>query len=65
MTSTYTLRLVPGYSPLDHLAAEIIARAGSQHPSKRAAATALKAAIAVMRHSMGPRSWPRIDIVRA
>ena len=65
MPSTYTLRHVAGYSPLDHLAAEIIRRAGERHATKRAASAALRQAVVAMRATMGPRSWPRIDIVRA
>lgn len=64
----YTYRHVAGYSPLDHLASEIIRRAEQHTPApktKRQAAAALKAAVAVMRSQMGPRSWPRIDIITA
>lgn len=64
----YTYRHVAGYSALDHLAAEIIHHAKQHTPAprtKRQAAAGLRAALARIQARMGPRTWPRIDVVRA
>lgn len=64
--TTYTYRLRPGHSSLDHVAAEIIIRAqraASGVRTKRALCSALRIAIGEMRALMGPRAWPAIDIV--
>ena len=65
--TTYTYRLLPGHSAIDHLADEIIARAQRHAPArmtKRAADAALRTAVTEMRALMGPQSWPSIVVER-
>lgn len=66
----YRLRAVPGYSGVDHLAAEIVNLATDGDPDRVFATyaegrQALTRAVSAMRRQMGPRAWPRIDIVPA
>lgn len=66
----YRLRFTAGYSGVDHLAPDILNLATDGDPvrvfSTRAEARqALARAVASLRHAMGPRVWPKIDIVPA
>ncbi len=66
----YRLIVVHGYSALDHLGSELISLAtggdsARVFASRAQARQALARAVSSLRRTMGPRVWPKIDIVSA
>jgi hypothetical protein len=64
----YHLRFTAGYSGLDHLGPEIVSLATNGDPARvfatyADARQALVRAVASMRRTLGPQSWPNISIV--